>query len=231
MQDWGPTLNTAKTTELIIFGPSAGWTLSEKFLAKFSKVICVEPDPFARLLFRLRFRKMKVEFDKRSDRLPWFAKDRSPKTIGRGTEELLAKYPNAAILFSNLLGQVQLLMEKPNASFNERAQNSLLSALAGRAWASYHDVVSTTLTPKLAPAITAINLSDLIEENFEVNEVRHVTDHETEWLGSTRTSIWQIRPGIYHLVGFTTASEHRARLDVKSTSVNLLLDKEIPSLI
>ncbi len=199
-RDWLPTLNSRR--ELIIFGPSAGWTLKESFLRNFDRIICVEPDPIARTLFRSRFKSVNVTFDRRADLLPWMSSEKK-------FADFIDTHPQAAILFSNLLGQVPLLLaDKQKTPEKMRAgQSALLKALSGRAWASYHDLVSSTL-PVKTHGIRAwpMELNELCDEIFDSEVTGSVTDHETSWLESRAATLWEIRPGTHHVVGFTCAS-------------------------
>ncbi|MCC7141721.1 MAG: hypothetical protein IT349_06415 [Candidatus Eisenbacteria bacterium] len=128
--------------ELILFGPSGGYTLPVRFLARFERITCLDPDPLAPIIFRLRHRTV-------GSRVSWIARD--VLLAGRANaglqaaelERLLAEHPRAVVLFAGLLGQILFLLE-------ERAQEetwpatrtAILRALEGREWASIHDRLS-----------------------------------------------------------------------------------------
>ena len=117
LNDWNP-----KGDELLLFGPSGGYSLPEAFIRKFSKIIAVEPDPVARLVFEKRFQvkpewvKQPVQFNHRDD-LARFAPFTGP------------------VLFCNVLGQIPM---KNTSSF----RRVLHPFLEGRSFASYHDAMS-----------------------------------------------------------------------------------------
>ncbi|MCU0842567.1 MAG: hypothetical protein MUC79_12740 [Thiobacillaceae bacterium] len=118
LEDWRPP-----PKHLVLVGPSGGYTLTEAFLACFARVTVLEPDPLARAVLRRRF--TGVVFD-RAEPL------RDPADLPR-------RFPDAAFLFCNLLGQAWQGL--PASQSVQPAE--VVKALAGRDWASYHDVVST----------------------------------------------------------------------------------------
>ena len=182
--------------DLIVFGPSAGWTLPLDLLVRFSRVLFVEPDPVARFLLRRRLPKdVRAEFISRADLLPWTA--RRPGVFS----EFIAKHPGAAILFSNVLGQIPLIAKRPGTRMN----SEFLSALEARAWASYHDLFSGSadgaeLTASRDPA--------------EVFKSGDVVDHETAWLSdkSSQLALWPLTENNLHIIEFVSCVESaRAR--------------------
>ena len=216
-QTWNP-----KSRDLVIFGPSAGWTLPAGFLARFDSVIGIEPDPIGRTLFRYRFRSAKqnpgikkLQLLSSENLLPWF----SPRP--QVFSDFLAQHAESAILFSNLLGQIPLLHPDRALAAMIDKQELFIESLRGREWASYHDLLSgraqvLPTAPKKLSAQTAIAIltdlvpfSDFAEEIFPAGS--QIVDHDTLWLSapdsgagrtSTELATWQIRPGVHHLVGF-----------------------------
>jgi hypothetical protein len=223
---WNP-----QNRELVIFGPSAGWTLPRKFLAKFDRIIGVEPDPLGRALFRYRFRSDfqntakpmvvgNLKFVSRADLLPWFSP--KPQTFS----DFLNSHADAAILFSNLLGQIAFLRpDRALADLSDK-QELFIESLAGRNWASYHDLfsgpaaISAGAPKRLSGATAAALLTGLVPMNDFAEQIfpagSHIVDHDTLWLSSpegsairsTECAAWQIRPGIHHFVGFVHDSDY-----------------------
>lgn len=197
--------------ELVIFGPSAGWTLPLDDFHGLSKVTFVEPDPLARFLLKKRFGKKPIEILSDSKILPWFSEN---------TEEFkcfVDSRPHAAFLFSNLLGQVTLLLSPEQAASRIRsAQNEFLNALENRIWASYHDLYSTTQSSEIkVPHLTtkAISSVSSSESTSRISEIalatfpdaKSLTDHETSWLSVNRPTefaIWPLSRNQTHLIGF-----------------------------
>ena len=92
----------AVADELILVGPSGGHCLPIAHLSRFGRVLVLEPDPLARRILALRLRGARLHFEHR-DLLV------QPLLTGRpGLDALLRQRPQAAVLFCNLLGQVQL---------------------------------------------------------------------------------------------------------------------------
>jgi|GEM_PF-855129 len=212
VNDW---LNSWPTpqSDLIIFGASAGWTLPSHFLARFERVIVVEPDPAARFLLRRRFPKVQnwICHDQ-TDLLPWFV-----STHSNQLKKFLDKYPDAAVLFSNLLGQIPLIWPR-ELSPEEWGHCNLvfIDALERRNWASYHDLLSASCK---MPMRDFEKIEWLEGENLEQLGARLwsgsqkqivVADHGMSWLKSRELALWHLRPKTYHLIGFATSQDlHR----------------------
>ncbi|MCM2280287.1 MAG: hypothetical protein NDI61_00415 [Bdellovibrionaceae bacterium] len=202
--------------ELIIFGSSAGYSLSTTFLEKFNRVIVVEPDPLARLLLRRRFPQVWWEFTADRNLLAPIPENAPGSASKRALDQLhtfLKRYPDAAVLFSNVLGQLPL--EFPHLSDELFASHliAIRAAVKDRAWASYHDLLSTWAKPKsMAPfelPSGPLDLEAFIRARLEPPpggaSPLEVTDHQTHALSigePTACTWWEIAPGRYHLIGF-----------------------------
>jgi hypothetical protein len=194
--EWQP-----KSRELLLFGPSAGWTLPERFLEKFDLVTCVEPDLSARALLRLRFRKVRFKMLSDPNILPWFAN-------AEKWHSFLFDHKNSAVLFANLLGQLPLLWKAAGVTPEHaaHAQKVFSESLIDREWASFHDIFSAREkilagSPKSLEGLTKDE--DLALQFFHAGS--SAVDHETSWLLSGQKncfSTWQIRPGRNHVIAF-----------------------------
>lgn len=216
LNSWNPVAD-----QLILFGSSAGYSLPEAFINKFKRIVAVEPDPIARLLFRKRFPLAKVEFENDRDLLAPIPKDYSGSSSKLAVDrlnEFLSRHPNAAILFSNVLGQLPL--EFPHLSDEIFASHlvAVRSVLKGREWASYHDVLSTWAKPKkLTPFTLAPGALDLeaFADNYLVTPPSgakrlEITDHQTHSLAAgtpMQCSWWELAPGRFHLIGFLSSAK------------------------
>ena len=181
LSDWQPNART-----LVIVGPNAGHALPPDFLERFEQVIALEPDPIARHLLARRPDARRLRFDP----LDCLA---SPD----GLALLAARFPGAAFLFSNVLGQV--------AAPGGRWSSLLTRHLQARHWASYHDVLSTTRAPdRHAPVHSAGHLSlEALLANFWTRGEVTVTDHETLHLGERGPfgyAVWPITPARWQVV-------------------------------
>ena len=202
--------------ELVVFGPSAGWTLPMKDLEALPRLTFVEPDPFARFLLRKRFASQlqKPESEKSIEilsdpkLLPWFSDE-----VG-AFEQFVDSRPQAAFLFSNVLGQIALLLSHSQAASRlQPAQDEFLNALEGRVWASYHDLYSTQSTHPPHLTTTAIPSFKGSEASTRISEIalatfpkaKALTDHETSWLSvgrRTEFALWPLSRKQTHLIGF-----------------------------
>jgi hypothetical protein len=155
-QDWNPP-----ASELIVFGPSAGWTLPLSFLTGFTRVTAVEPDPLARHLLQRRFAPSlrpttRLELVADPSLLPWFG----ARTEAFG--EFLAGRPGAAVLFSNVLGQIPLLQ---TASMQTASMQTASMQTASMQTASMQTASMQTASMQTAPPQTA-QAGDLIRTGF-----------------------------------------------------------------
>jgi hypothetical protein len=128
LEDW-----SFDSDELILIGPSGGYTLPTGWLRGFKTVYAFDADPLAPFFFKRQHPGVNVIFERRE--LFW--------VDGRYTAQnllpILRQHPGAAVLMSNVLGQ--LLLEHP---VSEPAWEHFLMELRGRLerepWASYHDL-------------------------------------------------------------------------------------------
>ena len=108
------------------------------------------------------------------------------------------RYPDAAYLFCNLLGQTLLGGQTGWAA-------TLAEALAGRPWASYHELVSTRRRPDRLEPIEMdrlVPLEDLLARFWHGGELE-IVDHGTHGLcpdAPRRYGIWPLVAEQYHLV-------------------------------
>lgn len=121
--------------ELVLVGPSAGYSLSTDFLLKFEKIHVYDPDPLARWIFQKRFPNVHVQWNVDS---PFF---HPGKDSLKGLWNVKTRHPEAAILFCNVLGQWPLL-ESINESRMQEFVDQLMQIYNHGNWASFHDVFS-----------------------------------------------------------------------------------------
>jgi hypothetical protein len=106
---------------LVLIGPSGGYSLPRDWLSRFERVVAFEPDRIARRIFERRHR----------IRPDW----RGKFPFGKSGVLNEVAPPDAAILFCNLLGQIEIR--------NPRVLGKWLRhELEGREWASFHDALS-----------------------------------------------------------------------------------------
>lgn len=174
---------------LVIVGSSAGYSMPPGWLARFRRVRILEPDPFARYLFCRRF----------SGAQP--ADEALDCFVPGGPAALIRAYPDSAFLFSNVIGQ--LSGEIDFGTWREEWR----AAMAGRSWASYHDIISTARPPeRTSPVVLASGtaLESVLACFWGPGEIPLV-DHACLDLAPlpARYGIWRLLPDRYHLVAWS----------------------------
>jgi hypothetical protein len=198
---------------LVIVGPSAGWCVQPFFFERFEEVLCLEPDPVAHVLFRRRL--SRAPLDPRP-RLRFDAKDHLLSDTDALARVLDAE-GDAAVLFSNVLGQVRVLLGASHSDDERLAsvRARVHAAIRGRSWASFHDRVSGELEPALEGRFDADHrLSDAeLREHFYVTAMPDggapppLLDHLTAgFFPEDRPHAyfcWPLLPGVFHLIEAT----------------------------
>lgn len=183
--DWTPPCSV-----LVLVGPSAGYSLPSAFLTRFERIVALEPDPLARWLLRRRLGP-KLEF-----------RDLDVLAGPHPLAALCAAFPEAAILFCNVLGQVA-------APAGRRWAQVVAAELGGRHWASYHDVVCTEVPPR-REAATCSSAADSLEAvlaRFWRGGELPLVDLDTFGLGGAAPAgyaIWSIGAARHHLIEWTS---------------------------
>jgi len=181
-----------RATHLVLIGPSGGYALNARFLDRFQRITVLEPDPLARHLLRRRFSDIRFEFAESF----WLPRSNGPVTLAH-------RYPDAAFLFCNLLGQV--LAGQDADHDRQHWLNELQQALPGREWASWHDLASTTRRPDrfVRLSLTRPESLDNLLARFWLGGELEVHDHECSGMlpdSPRQYAIWQLAPHRYHLL-------------------------------
>lgn len=197
LNGWRPDRDT-----LVLVGPSAGYALDMTFLSRWRAITVFEPDTLARILLRRRFAQLPIRF-------AWLDALAMPD----GPRALAAQFPDAALLFCNVLGQV--------GDADEVAQRgaALRRALAAHAWASWHDVLSSRVRPSgVLPA--AVASADALARALWRGQAVEVVDHGAFGLvgapGAYATwalapDAWQVVEWAAHAPGADRAAEDPGR--------------------
>jgi hypothetical protein len=117
---------------LLWVGASAGWMLPTRFLKQFVEIDVIDIDHSARLILALRHGRAL-----RRAGIPW--RWHCIDAIAH-IDELLGRWPEALILFDNLLGQQRYRYSDGDRL--ERWLSALPERLSGRTWGSVHDWLS-----------------------------------------------------------------------------------------
>jgi hypothetical protein len=187
-----------ESDQLLLVGPSAGWCLSDELFARFRRIDVLEPDPFAWLILSRRLHALGL-------RARWHEVDYLTADPVR-VEQLAPNFPDSAILFCNVLGQVKFL--HPELEDAQRAsawKDALVQSLDGREWATFHDRLSGSIAPRIMDhaAVSAAGLTDLQLAATFYEGGGQLISHGTEGLFPELTRRyfgWQIAPEQYHLI-------------------------------
>lgn len=197
--------------ELLILGPSGGHTLPTDFLERFDRLYLHDPDRLAPWVFRANHAHIKsVEWSRRD--LIFKNRRYEPELL---LEELDHK-PKAAVLFSNLLGQLPLL--NGNLEAFEEWWTALANGLAKRNWFSYHDLFSfegkANLPARLQPGEVVPQLVDWARaQERPLDLIDHGTSEilHTQSLPELANLTWRLTPSRVHIVGARYQNAQLAR--------------------
>jgi len=192
--------------ELVLVGPSAGHCLPLEHLARFERVLLLEPDGFARFLLRRRLGVSHVT--PRSDDLLV-----APLLRGEpGLDQLLQTRPRAALVFCNVLGQLEFgLSGGEHTAWRAAFRRRIWPALAGRPWASFHDRWSmdrAASEPALpvevrfdrAPSDEQLGAALFGDAGAAVEVLDHGTSDLFPETAPRRFFTWQLTPSALHVV-------------------------------
>lgn len=126
-----------ESSRLILVGASGGWMMSTGFLSRFRCIEAIDIDPLARPLFAWRHGQ---RLRRTGTVVNWHRQDALLQL-----EALMARWPDAAWLFDNVLGQQ--IYRHHDLDAVEAALGGLARRLAGRQWASVHDWLSGPAAP------------------------------------------------------------------------------------
>lgn len=204
LTDWRPDVHD-HVDHLVLVGPSGGYALSRPFLERFHRITVLEPDPLARRILAQRFPDCPFAFE---DAL-WLA---GPE----GFRMLTERFPDAAFLFCNLLGQSPVGVAR---GFDRRSWlEAWQSALAGRAWASWHDLASSSRPPDRAGVLDLPRAQplDAVLAHFWLGGELHIHDHECAGLCPAlprQCVVWHLTPGRHHLIEWISQGGGQAPVD------------------
>lgn len=193
---------------LVLVGPSAGYNLQPFLFERFEHVLVLEPDPLARWLFRRRLARAPLE---RRPRLEFVAGDhlvRHPERL----VPLLERAGQPALLFSNIIGQLMLLLDSdtPDAPF-AAIVDAVQAATTGRSFASFHDRLSGPLPPDVEGVVRVARRwsdAEVLEHAYSApageRPVIELHDHHTAGFFAEDQPHaylrWELEPGQHHLI-------------------------------
>jgi hypothetical protein len=199
----------AKT--LVLVGPSGGYCLQPFFFERFDRVVCLEPDPLARLIFRRNLDRAPLDH---RPKLEFIAEDHLVNAPER-LPKLLDGLGDAALLFTNVIGQLRSLLGVDSAEDARlrRVREQIALAVEGRAFASFHDRLSGLVRPHIeSPHRADARLDDdhVLAEFYQFAEFGQrrrgleLLDHLTGGFFPSALPhtyfVWEILPGRFHLI-------------------------------
>jgi len=120
------------STELLLIGASGGWMMSSAWLQRFRCVRAFDLDRWSAPVFRHRHG---AALQQSRTTLVYQQLDAL-----RYLPQLLRTYPEAFVLFDNVLGQLRFVSNRLDAA--EAQLHAITRLLRGREWASVHDAYS-----------------------------------------------------------------------------------------
>ena len=120
------------STELLLIGASGGWMMSSAWLQRFRCVRAFDLDRWSAPVFRHRHG---AALQQSRTTLLYQQLDAL-----RYLPQLLRTYPEAFVLFDNVLGQLRFVSNRLDAA--EAQLHAITRLLRGREWASVHDAYS-----------------------------------------------------------------------------------------
>lgn len=205
LADW-LSRSLPRSRELILVGPSAGHCLPLERWRSIPKVLVLEPDPVARWLLSRRLAPSQVEGEPRDLLVEPLLRQQS------GLQPLLERWPQAPVLFCNVLGQLHFrLSEEQHARFQRAFRERVVPLLSTRCWASFHDRWSFDWRASAGTLPQTRTFAQLpsdaaLAETWFGARIDPVTalDHGTSQLfpeSLPRSYFsWQITPGALHVV-------------------------------
>lgn len=190
--------------QLLLVGPSAGHCLPHDWLGRFERLTLLEPDALARRWLAAKVRGPVLEVEGRDLLL-------APLLEGKpGLDVVLARRPDAAVLFCNVLGQLHFaLSDEQHERFQEQFRARIVPLLVGRPWASFHDRWSLdheAAAPRAPLYFAASPGDDELARRYFGADGASVTllDHGTSELFPAalprRFLSWQLTPSALHVV-------------------------------
>lgn len=206
---------------LVIFGSSGGYCLPLAWVARYSRVVCYDPDPTAQYVFRKRLAsvvnnqhlKMPELLQKKIDLFiqPGLSKNPEPWLAA------LDEFPRAHFVFSNFLGQLRFLLPKTHLederekAFLDFWYERLESDLKGKTYLSFHDRFSSQNRLDFQQPFTSpdrLSTDEIWQMLYPKDAIHELIDHCTSngaqgFFNPNRTHTyfhWEITPGWTHLI-------------------------------
>jgi hypothetical protein len=200
LSSWQPRAST-----LVIVGPSGGYCLPLRAIARFERFVIFEPDALARYILRRRLQRALPDRP-----ITWLAHDAWVQPLLNGGSIPTQLFgSDCALLFSNVIGQLPYMMEDSDyPSWRDAWRARVWPLLDRMPWASFHDRVSGETAPTHPLPATGERLLDAqIQALYEpVGSVERIEliDHGSQELlppgRSYRYFHWPLTRRMHHLI-------------------------------
>jgi hypothetical protein len=202
LNEWNPPGD-----HLLLMAPSGGYTLPLRWFSRFKTITALELDPIARGIFSYR---LKRALGKNAPELLWVTEDYLSPAQPQKLIELSKKIPKVPVLWSNVLGQLNLDLPEEQTFPSQDWHHAFQEFIRNRSAASYHDRLSGQTHDWDLAALHAIEKSSVPRSNQELAQFLTIscvlTDHETEIFSkdfsSRQYSAWQISQEQSQLIEF-----------------------------
>ena len=188
LADWKPA-----SRKLLLIGPSAGWCLPDSFLTRFEHIEAVDIDPSAPRLFGLVHGRA---LRRANTSLTW-----SNASFFDDPAAVVGAHPQAAVLLCNIAGQRCIQLRDSAAVETEMLR--LRGLLKGRAWASFHDLLSanTSIAPPARKLPRAMGAHELLSSYGLGGEwFDHLTSELLPADAPRRIMPWRFKRSRLHLI-------------------------------
>lgn len=161
------------STELLLIGASGGWMMSSAWLQRFRCVRAFDLDRWSAPVFRYRHG---AALQQSRTKLEYQQLDAM-----RYLPQLLRTYPEAFVLFDNVLGQLRFVHNRLDAA--EAQLHAITRMLRGREWASVHDAYSGRIAPSAwgAQAVPHLGPLQTVRQRSVAGALPQFSTAERRW--------------------------------------------------
>ncbi len=195
LDSWEP-----KNEQLLLIGPSGGYSLPEKLVARYQRLVAVDIDPIAEAIFKNRFPGSNVL---------WINED--VFKLDRGLQvdsfrEFLRKFSNSDILFCNVLGQLPIYYKISAADEYALWLKDLFGLIKDYNYASYHDIFSFKGNAKVKSEFENFDnqiTPESLALRFLETPPAEMQDHFVSSLFAERSRMviyWQLNKDSHHFI-------------------------------
>lgn len=189
---------------LIMLGPSGGYCLPQDIATHYPDILCIDPDPIARIFFMKRMRAG------RNSHIRWLHDDIFGSHFFDRLNKLSYGRPkDTQIIFCNLLGQLPAEWIRKQGWSEDQVHNFFSDfehELQSYNWISFHDRLSGEGVPLKANHVSSprkLTMGELVA-TFQVPEGTTCQDHLTENLGRMDAPhdyfVWQMNRREFQIV-------------------------------